>query len=79
MQIGAPDWGFASGKFAKPLSAATTGGQWLWRHSNHHNSHNLASSRHDQVADCGGFRALALRIGCIFDITTRMNAALLIE
>ena len=79
MQIGAPDWGCASGKFAKPLSTTATRCQRLRRHSNDDSRHNLSTSRNDEVADRGGLCALTLRIGCILDIAPRMNSALLIQ
>jgi hypothetical protein len=79
MQIGAPHWGCASGKFAKPLSTTATRCQRLLRHPNDDCRHNLSTTRNDEVADRGGFRTLALRIGCILDITPRMNSALLIQ
>jgi len=79
MQIGAPDWGCASGKFAKPLSTTATRCQRLRRHPNDDSRHNLSTTRNDEAAERGGFCALTLRIGCILDIAPRMNSALLIQ
>ena len=79
IRICTPDWGCASGKFAKPLPTTATRCQRLWRNPHDDDCGDSSAARNDEVADRGGLCALTLWIGRILNIAPRMNSAVLIQ